>query len=88
LWGGIGRRDNNTIQQKQQAAPPPYPSPKGRGVKCEIPFVSLEKTDKFTQANKLSFSLSSSELFPALPLSVGEGVGGVRLFFLYPYQKP
>ena len=46
------------------------------------------KTDKFTQANKLSFSLSSSELFPALPLSVGEGVGGVRLFFLYPYQKP
>ena len=34
-----------------QLAPPPYPSPKGRGVKCVIPLVGLGMTVKLSQAN-------------------------------------
>ena len=31
------------LAQQTQLAPPPYPSPKGRGVKCEIPLWLVDK---------------------------------------------
>ena len=32
-------REKEEYNNQQQLAPPPYPSPKGRGVKCEVPLV-------------------------------------------------
>ena len=37
------RRGGWGVRLFEVTAPPPYPSPKGRGVKCEIPLVGLEK---------------------------------------------
>jgi len=50
------------------AAPPPNPSPIGRGVECVTPLLVREV-----------FKLSLSKLFPALPSFGGAG-GGFRGF--------
>ena len=42
---------NLVICKPTTVAPPPYPSPKGRGVVCVIPLVGLGITVKLSQAN-------------------------------------
>ena len=57
------------------------PSPKGRGVICVIPLV-ISKCLRSLLLNYLSKLYYSSELFPALPLSLRRGGRGVRFFLV------
>ena len=76
------RTQGDTRRHKQtQAAPPPCPSPKGRGVVCVIPLVVHKcffspLLDYLSKLYYPSEPYYSSELFPTLPLSAGEGAGG------------
>ena len=65
--------------QKQEASPP-TPLRMERGVITVIPLV-VHKCFCSSLLDYLSKLYYSSKLYPALPLSAGEGVGGVRLFF-------
>ena len=67
--------------KETQAAPPPCPSPKGRGVICVMPLV-VHKCLRPPLLDYLSKLYYSSELFPALPLSAGEGAGGEAFFYI------
>ena len=66
--------------QGASSSPSPLPLPKGRGVICVIPLV-IRKCLRSLLLNYLSKLYYSSELFPALPLSLRRGGRGVRLFF-------
>ena len=47
----ICEKGTRRTAQLAQLAPPPYPSPIGRGVVCVIPLVGLGMTVKLSQAN-------------------------------------
>ena len=60
------------------------PSPIGRGVISEIPLLIRKYIHLLQHCKRLT--IPHSKLFPALPLSLGEGVGGEVLCVKYPYK--